>query len=82
MCVLSCFSHVQLITTLWTIANQAPLSMGFSREKPRSRLPSPSPGELPYSRIKPLFLMSPALAGRFFTNSATWETLDYLCGTP
>ena len=44
-------------------------------------LPSPSPGELPYSGIKPSFLMSPALAGRFFITSATWETLDYLCWT-
>ena len=32
-CVLSCFSHVQLFATLWTIAHQAPLSMGFSRQE-------------------------------------------------
>ena len=32
-CVLSCFSHVQLIATLWTTACQAPLSMGFSRQE-------------------------------------------------
>ena len=33
VCVLSCFSHVQLCATLWTVAQQAPLSMGFSRQE-------------------------------------------------
>ena len=32
-CVLSCFHHVQLFLTLWTVAHQAPLSMGFSRQE-------------------------------------------------
>ena len=40
MCVvLNCFSHVQLFAVLWTVARQAPLSMGFSRQKYWSRLP-------------------------------------------
>ena len=43
-CVLSCFSCVRLLATLWTIARQAPLSMGFSRQEYWSRLPCPSPG--------------------------------------
>ena len=38
-----------------------------------SRLPFPTPGDLPDSGIKPVSLVSPALAGRFFTTSATWE---------
>ena len=49
------------------------LSTGLSRQKYWSGLPCPSPGDLPNPGIKPVSLMSPALAGRFFTTSATWE---------
>ena len=49
---------------------QAPLSMGFSRQEYWSGLPYPPPGDLANPRIKS---WSPALAGRFFTTSATWE---------
>ena len=51
-------SHVQLFATLWTVARQAPLSMGFSRQEYWSRLPFPSPGDLPDPGIEP---GSPAL---------------------
>ena len=51
-------SHVQLFVTPWTIAYQAPLSMGFSRQEYWSGLPFPSPGDLPNSGIEP---ESPAL---------------------
>ena len=71
--MLSLFKHVRLFVTLWTIAHQAPLSMGFSRQEHWSRLPCPSPGDLPKPGIKPMSLGSPALAGGFFTTSATWE---------
>ena len=57
-------SHVQLFATLWAIAPQAPLSMGFPRQEYWSGVPFPSPGDLPNPGIKP---MSPELAGRFFT---------------
>ena len=67
------FSCVQLFVTPWTIARQAPLSMGFSRHEYWNGLPFPSPGDLPDPGIKPASLTSPALAGRFFTTSATWE---------
>ena len=70
---LSCFSCVRLFVSLWAVACQAPLSMGFSRERYLSGLPCPSPGGLPDPGIEPVSLMSPALAGRFFTTSATWE---------
>ena len=40
-------SHVQLFVTPWTVARQAPLSMGFSRQEYWSGLLFPSPGELP-----------------------------------
>ena len=43
VCVLSCFSHIQLYVTLWTIACQAPLSMGFSRQECWSGLLCSSP---------------------------------------
>ena len=46
-CVLSCFSHIRLCTTVWTVARQAPLSMGFSRQEYWSGLPCPPPGDLP-----------------------------------
>ena len=48
----------------WTVARQAPQSMGFPRQKYWSGLPLPSPGALPDLGIEPT---SPALAGRFFT---------------
>ena len=73
VCVPSCFSHVRLFSTLWTITCQVPLSMGFSRQEYWSGLPYPSPGALPDSGIKSASLMSPALAGGFFATSATWK---------
>ena len=57
---------------LWTVARQAPLSMGFSRQEYWCGLPCPPPGNLPDLRIKSTSLSSPALAGRFFTISTTW----------
>ena len=51
-------SHVRLFATPWTVACQAPLSMGFSRQEYWSGLPFPSPGDLPDPGIKP---GSPAL---------------------
>ena len=46
-------SHVRLIATLWTIAHQAPPSMGFSRQESWSGLPFPAPGDLPNPGIEP-----------------------------
>ena len=67
------FSLVWLCATLWTVARQVPLSMGFSRLEYWIGLPFPSPGKLTDSGIKPMSLMSPALAGGFSTTRATWE---------
>ena len=61
VCVLSCFSHVQLFATPWIVARQAPLSMGFSRQEYWSGLPFPSPGDLPNPGIEPTSPVSPAL---------------------
>ena len=64
--VLSHFSHLQFFATLCIVACQAPLSMGFSRQQYWSRLPCPPPGIFSTQELNPC-LMSPALAGRFFT---------------
>ena len=69
VCLLSLFSHVWLFATPYTVAHQAPLSMGFPRQEYWSGLPCPPPGDLPNPGIKPVSLMSPSLAGRFFTTS-------------
>ena len=53
--------------TLWTVACQASPYMGFSGQESWSRLPFPSPGDIPNPRIEPA---SPALAGIFFTTKA------------
>ena len=53
--------------------NKTLLSMGFSKQEYWSGLPCPSPGDLPNPGIEPASLTSPALAGGFFTTSATWE---------
>ena len=72
--MLSCFSCVHLCETLWTVAHQAPRSMGFSKQEYWSGLPCPPPGDLPDPKTEPASLRSPALAAGFFTISATWET--------
>ena len=62
VCKLSHFSRVQLFETLWTVAPQAPLSLGFSRQEYWSGLPCPPPGDLPDPGVEPASLMSPELA--------------------
>ena len=70
-CVLSRLSPVQLFQTLWTVAHQAPLSTGFSRQEYWNGLPFLPPGDLPNPGVEPESLMSPALASRVFTTSTT-----------
>ena len=71
--MVSRFSSVQLFATLGTVAHQAPLSMGFSRQDYWSRLPCPAPGDLPNPGIEPASFLCTALAGSFFTTRANWE---------
>ena len=60
MCyVQSHFSRVRLFVNLWTVARQAPLSMGLSRQEYLCGLPFPPPGNLPDPGIEPASLMSP-----------------------
>ena len=67
--VLSHFSHVRLFVILWTVAQQDPLFMGFSRQEFWSGLPCPPPRDLPNPGIEPVSLKSPALAGGFLTTA-------------
>ena len=64
--------------TLWTVASQAPLSMEFSRQEYWSGLPCPPPGDPPHPGIKSASPVSPALSGKFFTTSITWEAPAHL----
>ena len=73
--VVSLVSPVQLFATPWTVALQAPLSLGFSRQEYWSGLPFPPPGDPSDPGIEPASLKSPASAGRFFITNATWEAL-------
>ena len=76
VCILS---HILLIETPWTIARQAPLSMGFPRWEYSSELPLPAPGDLPNWRIEPKSLDPLALVGAFFATCTTWEAHIHTC---
>ena len=60
----------------WTVAHQAPLSVGFSRQEYWTGLPFPSPGDLPDPGIEPL---PPKLAGKFFTTEPPGKPKSYFC---
>ena len=74
--MLNHFNCVQLFVTLWTVAHQTPLSVGFSRHE--YWLPCPPLGHLPDPGIKPTSLKSPAQADGLFTTSATWEAALFI----
>ena len=67
VCVHNVTSVMSDSARLWTIALQAPLSMGFSRQEYSSGLPCPAAGDLPDPETEPESPVSPALAGRLFT---------------
>ena len=66
--MLSHFSHVQLLATLWTVALRAPLYMGFFRQEYWSGLPFLLPGDLPDPGMEPMFPVSATMTGGFFTS--------------
>ena len=74
--MLNHFSCVQYFAISWIVAHQDPLSLVFSRQGYWSRLSFPPPGDLPDPGIEPVSLTSPALAGAFFTTSATGDAPD------
>ena len=55
-------------------SHHVPLSMGFFRQEYWSGLPCLPLGDLPDPEVEPVSLVSPALAGGFFTTGATWES--------
>ena len=70
VCVCVCaqlLSRVRLFAIPWTVASQAPLSLGFSRQEYWSGLSFPLPGDLSHPGIEPTSPVPPALGGRFFT---------------
>ena len=74
-------SRVRLCVTLWIVAHQVSLSVGFSRQeywKHWSGLPFTTPGDLPDSGIEPKCPVSPALAGRFFTTVPSGKSHIYV----
>ena len=75
VCVRMCSVGSNPLGPPWAVALQASLSMEFSRQEHWNGLPVPPPGDLPNPGIKPVSLASPALAGGFFTTSATWEAV-------
>ena len=74
LCVLS-RSVVSNSATPWTVACQAPLSMGFPRQEYWSGLPFPPPGHLPHPGTKPASPVAPALAGGFFITAPPGKPL-------
>ena len=64
--MLSGFSHFWYFATPWTLAHEAALSMGFSRQEYWSGLPFPSPGDLPNPGIESMSPVSPALQADSF----------------
>ena len=69
VCVLSHSSHDELCVTPWTVACQAPLSVGFCRQEHWSWLPCPPPGDLPNRGIKPMSSAAPALQAQSLPQS-------------
>ena len=80
MCVLSHFSHVQLCATPWTIARQAPLSVGFIRQENWSGLPFPSPGVFPTQGLNLSLLRLPHWQAGSLPQAPLWERLHLKCG--
>ena len=71
VCVCACTHSVMSNSAApWTVAHQAPLSVGFPRQGYWSELPFPPPGDLTDTGSEPVSLGSPALAGRFFTTDS------------
>ena len=77
LCVLNCFSRVQLFAALWTVACQAPLFLEFSKQEYWSGLPFPTPGYLPDQGIEHASPVSPALAGGFFTTEPSGKPTHF-----
>ena len=81
VCMLSHFYRVWLFMTLWTLALPSSSVHGILQARTLEWVTMPSPGNLLNPEIEPTSLMSPALAGGFFTTRTTWEGKCYFCVT-
>ena len=73
-CMLSCFHHVHLFATPWTVAHKAPLFLGFSRQEYWSGLPRPPPGDLPDPGVELTSLYVSCIGRRHkVPNTCGWE---------
>ena len=72
-------SQIRPFATPWTVALQAPLSMGFPRQEYWNGLPFPTPGDLPNPEIKPMSPASPALASGFFNTEPLGNPIKSVC---
>ena len=77
MCVGACSTHVLLFLITWTVAHQAPLSMGFSRREHWSGLPCLPPEDLPDAGIKPVSPVAPALQADFLPTEPPGEACNW-----
>ena len=80
-CVRARAQSCRTLQTQWTVASQAPLSMGLSWQEYWTGLPSPSPGDLPDPGTEPISSVAPALAGRFFTTELPGKAVWKICVT-
>ena len=74
--------HMQLFATPWSVAPQAPLSMGFPRQEYCRGLPFPTLGYLPNPGIEPVSLVSLASAGRYFITELSGKPPTGTCTMP
>ena len=81
-CILSCLSPDQLFVTLWTVACEAPLSMGILQARILEWVAVPSSRKSSQFRVEPMSCTSPALGWWFFTNWVTWQALKSLNWCP
>ena len=73
VCMLSCFSRVQLFVTPWHVAHRAPLSMGFSQQVYWNGLLCPPPGDLPNLGIGPVSACVSCICRQILYQCITWE---------
>ena len=73
MYVCSVPQFFQFFVAPWTVACQAPPSMGILQARNWSGVPFPPPGDLPDPGIEPVSVASPPLTGRLLSTSSTWE---------
>ena len=81
VCVRARAKSCRTLQTQWTVASQAPLSMGLSWQEYWTGLPSPSPGDLPDPGTERVSSVAPALAGRFFTTELPGKAVWKICVT-